>query len=91
MLLERFGLWEARNVRAGDFSRGMVQRLALCRALLHDPKLLLLDEPFNALDSAGAEVLDRELGDLARQRTFVVATHDPGRVGALASSRLAFA
>src|SRR5207247_4538840 len=44
MLLERFGLWDARNARAGSFSRGMLQRLALCRTLLHEPTLLLLDE-----------------------------------------------
>jgi heme exporter protein A len=43
MLLERFGLWEARNQRAGSFSRGMLQRLALCRTLLHEPELLVLD------------------------------------------------
>ncbi|MBA2359179.1 MAG: ABC transporter ATP-binding protein [Actinobacteria bacterium] len=91
MLLERFGLWEERGSRAGDFSRGMLQRLALCRALLHDPELLLLDEPYNALDARGAEVLDRELKDLAGARTFVVATHDPDRVSALATARLAFA
>ena len=90
MLLERFGLWEERGSRAGDFSRGMLQRLALCRALLHDPELLLLDEPYNALDARGAEVLDRELKDLAGARTFVVATHDPDRVSALATARLAF-
>ncbi len=91
MFLERFGLWEERGSRAGDFSRGMLQRLALCRALLHDPELLLLDEPYNALDARGAEVLDRELKNLAGARTFVVATHDPDRVSALATARLAFA
>src|SRR5438309_7551580 len=69
MLLERFGLWEARNERAGDYSRGMLQRLALCRTLLHEPELLILDEPANALDAAGVELLDRELEELRRERT----------------------
>ena len=52
MLLERFGLWDARAERVSSYSRGMTQRLALCRALLHDPALLILDEPGNALDAA---------------------------------------
>ena len=91
MLLERFGLWDARNRRAETFSRGMLQRLALCRTLLHDPELLVLDEPFSALDDEGAALLDRELVDLRPSATFVVATHDPERVAALASDRLAFA
>jgi heme exporter protein A len=43
MLLERFGLWEARNERVAAYSRGMTQRLALCRTLLHEPELLVLD------------------------------------------------
>jgi heme exporter protein A len=91
MLLERFGLWQARNQRAGSFSRGMQQRLSLCRALLHEPQLLVLDEPYSGLDDAGAEVLDRELADLRPRATFVVSTHDPDRVLSLASTRLAFA
>ncbi len=91
MLLERFGLWEARNQRAGSFSRGMQQRLSLCRALLHQPELLVLDEPYSGLDDAGAELLDRELAALRPDATFVVATHDPDRVLPLASTRLAFA
>jgi ABC-type multidrug transport system ATPase subunit len=91
MLLERYGLWDLRHERSGSFSRGMLQRLALCRTLLHNPELLLLDEPFNALDGDGAELLDRELAGLAGQRTFVVATHDPERVAARATGRLALA
>ena len=91
MLLERFGLWEARNQRADSFSRGMLQRLALCRTLLHDPELLVLDEPFSALDEEGAALLDRELGDLRPHATFVVSTHDPARLEPFASRRLAFA
>jgi ABC-type multidrug transport system ATPase subunit len=91
MLLERFGLWDARNQRADSFSRGMLQRLALCRTLLHDPELLVLDEPFSALDEDGASLLDGELAQLRTQATFVVSTHDPARIEQLASQRLAFA
>ena len=79
MLLERFGLWDVRQRARATFSRGMLQRLALCRTLLHEPRLLLLDEPFNALDAEGAELLDRELAERAERTTFVVATHDPER------------
>jgi ABC-type multidrug transport system ATPase subunit len=88
MLLERFGLWEARSERLGAYSRGMAQRLALCRAFLHDPDLLVLDEPFTALDDEGAALLDRELAALAGDRTFLVSTHDPHRLEPLASGRL---
>jgi heme exporter protein A len=91
MLLERFGLWRARNDRAGDFSRGMLQRLAVCRTLLHDPALFLLDEPFAALDAEGAELLARELAERRPGRTGVVATHDPARLDGIATARLALA
>jgi ABC-type multidrug transport system ATPase subunit len=91
MLLERFGLWEVRRERAGSFSRGMLQRLAFCRTLLHEPELLLLDEPFNALDEDGVALLEHELDELRAQRTFLVATHEPGRLASLASGRVALA
>jgi ABC-type multidrug transport system ATPase subunit len=91
MLLERFGLWEARRERVASYSRGMTQRLALCRVLLHDPDLLVLDEPYSALDEAGAELLDAQLAELRGERTFLVSTHDPVRVEPLASGRLALA
>ena len=91
MLLERFGLWEARRSPVSSFSRGMQQRLALCRTLLHDPALLLLDEPYAGLDEAGAELLDGELGALAGRRTLLLATHDPDRVGRLATGSLELA
>jgi ABC-type multidrug transport system ATPase subunit len=91
MLLERFGLWDARHERVAAYSRGMVQRLALCRAFLHEPSLLVLDEPFNALDDAGAILLDRELAERRRAAACIVATHDPDRIRRLATARLALA
>jgi heme exporter protein A len=91
MLLERFGLWEARNERVANYSRGMTQRLALCRAFLHEPELLVLDEPFSALDEAGAALLDRELEELRGERTMVVTTHDPARLERYAGTRLVLA
>jgi heme exporter protein A len=91
MLLERFGLWDGRNERVSLYSRGMAQRLAVCRALLHDPDLLILDEPFAALDEQGAALLDRELGTLAGDRTLIVSTHDPQRLDRLATGRLVLA
>jgi heme ABC exporter ATP-binding subunit CcmA len=91
MLLERFGLWEARHNRVASYSRGMTQRLALCRVLLHEPALLVFDEPYTALDEAGAELLDAQLAELHGERTFLVSTHDPARVQSLATGRLALA
>ena len=91
MLLERYGLWDVRHDRVSSYSRGMTQRLALCRVLLHDPTLLVLDEPYTALDAQGAELLDAQLAELRGDRTFLLSTHDPDRVAALATTRLALA
>jgi heme exporter protein A len=89
MLLERFGLWDERDERVSTFSRGMQQRLGLCRVLLHDPALLLLDEPTNALDADGIELLDSVLAE--RHRALAVATHDARHVEPYATERLSFA
>ena len=91
MLLERFGLWDVRHERVSTFSRGMQQRLGLCRVLLHEPELLVLDEPYTALDTQGAELLDAQLQELHGTRTFLVSTHDPQRVERFATTRLALA
>jgi heme exporter protein A len=91
MLLERFGLWDVRAERIRSFSRGMTQRLALCRALLHDPSLLVLDEPFTALDAEGAELLDRLLAELAGSATVLLSTHEPARLDPLATGRVVLA
>lgn len=91
MMLERFGLWDARHDRVSAYSRGMLQRLALSRALLHEPDLLVLDEPYSALDDEGVALLDGELEERRAHSAFVVATHDPARLERLASTHLALA
>jgi ABC-type multidrug transport system ATPase subunit len=91
MLLERFGLWDVRGERVASYSRGMTQRLALCRVLLHEPELLVLDEPYTALDTEGAQLLDRELAALREGRALLLSTHEPARVTWLATDRLALA
>ena len=86
--LENTGLERVRDGLVREFSRGMRQRLAVARAFLHNPSVLLLDEPFTALDADGAGLLDAQLADLRRERTFVVSTHDPDRVLPHATARL---
>jgi heme exporter protein A len=85
-LLGRVGL----SVRADDkvhtYSRGMVQRLAVCRAVLHDPEVLLLDEPRANLDPAAAELVEPLIG-ASSGRTRIVTSHDP--VGGLAEADVA--
>jgi heme exporter protein A len=76
-LIADVGLGHAAGRRAGAYSRGMLQRLALARALLHRPELLLLDEPLTGLDPEGAAVLARILASLANDGvTVLMATHD---------------
>jgi heme exporter protein A len=70
--LAMVGLTEVAGRPAGQLSRGMQQRLAIGRAILHDPKLLVLDEPDSSLGSDGAELL----ANVMRDRTVVLATHD---------------
>jgi heme exporter protein A len=85
-LIDQVGL----AARAGDkvhtYSRGMVQRLAVCRAVLHDPELLLLDEPRANLDPAAREIVEPLIG-AASGRTRVLTSHDPA--GGLADADLA--
>ena len=85
-LLERVGLTRRGDDRVHTFSRGMTQRLAVCRAVLHDPDVLLLDEPRANLDPAGVDLVDPLIGR-ASGRTRVVTSHDP--VGGLAEGDVA--
>lgn len=75
--LARAGLTDRANEPVGRFSRGMRQRLALERTLLHDPRLVLLDEPFTGLDEAASQQLVERLRELAATGHLVLlATHD---------------
>src|SRR5450755_3503762 len=74
--LERTGLERVRNGLVREFSRGMRQRLAVARAFLHNPSVLLLDEPFTALDDRAIAVLQRLLLEaLADGKTIILSTH----------------
>ncbi|MGE5484081.1 MAG: ABC transporter ATP-binding protein [Ignavibacteriales bacterium] len=77
-LLEHLGLWEHRREKAKVFSRGMRQKLALARALLHRPPLLILDEPTTGLDAPSAVALREDLLNLARSEgvTVFLTTHN---------------
>ncbi len=75
-MLERVGLKRVRDGLAREFSRGMRQRLAVGRAFLHDPEVLLLDEPFTALDDRAIAVLQSMIQEMReRGRTIVMSTH----------------
>ncbi|MHB8628589.1 MAG: ABC transporter ATP-binding protein [Aggregatilineales bacterium] len=76
-LMGRFGLSDALNKRLGEYSKGMKQKLALVRAMLHDPQVLLLDEPTSAMDPQSAKLVRDALADLKRdKRTIVLTTHN---------------
>jgi ABC-2 type transport system ATP-binding protein len=74
-LLERVGLSSSADRRIGGFSRGMRQRLGLAQALVHQPSILLLDEPVSALDPAGRKEVLELIDSLRRQATILLSTH----------------
>lgn len=84
-ILTRVGLSHRTHDRAAIFSKGMRQRLAIARSLLHSPQILLLDEPFSSLDQKGVDMLSQILGEeRAKGRSILVITHDISRVSSLA-------
>jgi ABC-type multidrug transport system ATPase subunit len=87
--LEQCGLQACRHRTPPETSKGVRQRLALARAMIHDPPILLLDEPFAGLDAEGSQWLYGLLGEHRRRgRTVCFAEHDFGRVRQLADRAL---
>jgi heme exporter protein A len=84
-LLDQVGMLPRANEPVRELSRGMVQRVAACRAVLHDPPLLLLDEPHANLDPAATDALEPLIGR-SSGRTRVITSHDPA--GGLADADL---
>jgi heme exporter protein A len=86
VVLDMVGLAARRRDLVRTFSRGMQQRLAIGRAVLHDPDVMLFDEPHTGLDQDACEMLDTVLRDVAaRGRTVVMTSHDLARTADLAS------
>lgn len=76
-LMARFGLSDALGKRLGEYSKGMKQKLALVRAMLHNPPVLLLDEPTSAMDPQSAKQVRDAIVELQRdERTFLITTHN---------------
>lgn len=85
-VLELVGLSNRRRDLVRTFSRGMQQRMAIGRAVLHDPDVVLFDEPHTGLDQDACDMLDKVLRDVAaRGRTVVMTSHDLARIEDLAS------
>ncbi|GAB4123807.1 MAG: ABC transporter ATP-binding protein [Roseiflexaceae bacterium] len=75
--LDRFGLWQRRHDRVGSFSKGMRQKLAIARALLHNPKLIFLDEPTAGLDPEASRIVRDFINELrSEKRTIFLTTHN---------------
>lgn len=75
--LRMLGLWERRNDEAGTFSKGMKQKLAIARALLHEPQILFLDEPTSALDPEASRLVRDFILELRQEgRTIFICTHN---------------
>ena len=84
-LLEYFGLAEAAKRRIGEYSKGMRQKLALARAMMHEPSVLLLDEPTSAMDPESARLVRDEISRLkSTQRTIMLCSHNLTEVELLA-------
>ncbi len=76
-MMHRFDLWDTRRLRIGEYSKGMRQKTALIRALIHDPQVLFLDEPTSAMDPHSAKMVRDAIGELKEaHRSIILCTHN---------------
>ncbi len=86
-LLRRFDLWDTRQLRLGEYSKGMRQKAALIRALIHEPRVLFLDEPTSAMDPYSAKMVRDAISDLKQSdRAIILCTHNLVEAEILADS-----
>ncbi len=90
-LLDAVGLKHRRLDRIRTFSRGMTQRVSIARALVNDPQVVLLDEPYSGLDPHAVEIFDRLISSVRENRTFVMVSHDLEKGSSLADHVLVMA
>jgi ABC-2 type transport system ATP-binding protein len=84
-LMKRFGMWNARKKRLGEYSKGMRQKIALIRALIHDPRVLFLDEPTSAMDPQSAKTVRDAIAELrSSDRAIILCTHNLAEAETLA-------
>ncbi len=88
-ILDRFGLSLRKNDPIRSYSRGMQQRISISRALIHDPELLLMDEPFTGLDEKGTRILKEIILEMkVLKKAVLLTTHDPNSMSEIATKYL---
>lgn len=90
-LLDAVGLSHRRLDQVRTFSRGMTQRVSIARALVHDPRVVFLDEPYSGLDPHAVDIFDELIGAARRDRTFVMVSHDLAKGFAMCTHALVLA
>jgi len=90
-LLDAVGLSHRRLDQVRTFSRGMTQRISIARALVHDPRVVFLDEPYSGLDPHAVDIFDELIESVRGNRTFVMVSHDLAKGFAMCTHALVLA
>lgn len=88
-LLQKMKLWTRRNTRVSSFSKGMKKKLSICRALIHNPDILILDEPFYGLDQQSQAIIHNTIQEFTSRNTIlIVASHSLPKINELCTESL---